>query len=181
MSNAVVETIEKKSTIPVGVTLHEELTTEMTMLNRSRYYLQVYFSRNPAVIHDKPEYQHIIFNWVGLHLPYNGVIWEHVGMPIGIPQESSDKYLCEDAVKIILPINLMEVDVPSICRENIEQWKNGVVFVVAVLRKLGILREDEKIEHADDLYFRLKEYKIPVDVVVGHYAKKRQSYREEMR
>ncbi len=133
--------------------------------------LAVFFERPPLDLIEKTkEYNYVIFNHVGFHLPYYGSIYENVGQGLGVPQESADKYMPKNHVKIILPIKLTG-DVRKVMEKHIAQYGYCVPFVANVLKDLKILPKDAKYEGVDELYFALLKYRFSTNQVKEFYKK----------
>ncbi len=133
--------------------------------DRKEYNLCVFFQRpDSEQVRNDNRYTHVIFTHAGFYTSYFGSIYEHVGGCLGFPQESSDKYLPANHVKIVLPIEL-DNSIRKAMKKWVKQYGSCVPFVVNVLKDLKILSEDFKCEGVDDLYFALKEYRFTAEQI----------------
>lgn len=124
-------------------------------------YLQVWFEREIF----EPPYNYMLFNHCGLYLPLNGIIWELAGNPIGIPQESADRYLNPRAYRMpISAVNLHNHDVSKLCRGTVSSRSGCHRWVAVILKKLGVIDVAFYPESVDDLFLKLaKYYRLPIE------------------
>lgn len=134
-------------------------------LKNEYYRLQVFFTRASEELVKKEElYRYFAFCHCGLYAPYHGSIYEVVGQGIGLTQKSSDAYLSRASIRIILPVDLREIDFEKIFKEHYGNYGNCTDFVIRVLNDLEILDKDLTINSVDDLFVNLSKYRIEPDV-----------------
>ena len=127
-------------------------------------------SAPPELVRMDKRYRYIIFNHVGFYASYFASIYEVVGTGIAYAEVSSDKYLPENCVRIILPIKL-EDSVRDVLKKHMHSYGYCVPYVVNVLKDLDILEKDYKADGVDELYYTLYDYKFSTDFVKSHMNK----------
>lgn len=130
--------------------------------------LQVFFERpSEELIKEDRRYRYIIFNHCGFYTPYWGTIFENVGVGLGMSQESSDKYLPKNSVRIITHVNLTK-DIYKIFEKNHGNYGNCFTYVARMLLNLGLIETMSEIMGVDDAYFALLKHRLSTEFVKDH-------------
>lgn len=130
------------------------------------YYLQVFFQRPDleGLVKTDKRYRYIVFNHVGLCAPYFSTIHEVVGTGLSYAQASSDNYLPENCVRILLPVKLTD-KVREVLKVHEHGYSYCVPYVVNVLKDLEILPFDFEPTGVDELFLALSKYRLPTEFV----------------